>query len=83
MSNSKKRWVAWNEVGREVQLAQWREALEAAGGNITAAARTMGFNPRHARRLTKEHELGVFAAELRQRAGNKRVGRPRKTVPRK
>jgi hypothetical protein len=70
------RFVVWDEVGAEVQLAQWREALEAACGNISRAGKAMGFSPRHAFRITKRHELNGYAKELRVKATGRATGRP-------
>lgn len=71
-----RRYVNWGEVGAEVQCTLWREALERAHGNITRAATTMKFSKRHGMRLTKEHDLGAYAAELRKKATGQSKGRP-------
>lgn len=73
----RRRYVTWNEVGREVQAAQWREALEATAGNITKAGEAMGFVKSWAMKLTRIHELNEYAAELR----GQRRGRPKKKDP--
>lgn len=75
----RERYVTWNEVGREVQFAQWREQLEATAGNISAAGRAMGFSGRHAMRITREHGLNEYAAELRRKATGNERGRPKNT----
>jgi hypothetical protein len=76
---SPSRFVVWHDVGREVQFAQWREALETAGGNIMRAGRSMGFKKDWAMKLTRRHGLNEYARELRKAAGargEKATGRP-------
>ncbi len=73
---SKRRYVTWGETGAEIQLALWREKLEATHGNICAAGREMGFSARHAMRLTREHGLNNYAAELRKAFTGRSKGRP-------
>jgi transcriptional regulator of acetoin/glycerol metabolism len=82
VTDSRKRWVSWNDVGREVQLAQWREAIEAAKGNITEAGRSMGFSRSYAFRLTRDHELNEYARELRKKSTGRTMGRPWKKIRR-
>lgn len=65
----------WRTASDEVQLAALREALIAEAGNITNAAARLGVHRTHAMRLLKKHDLVQFAAELRQRAGNRTRGR--------
>lgn len=72
-----RRYVTWGETGAEIQLALWREKLEAADGNISHAASKMGFSPRHGFRLTKEHGLNEYAAELRRKKTGRSTGRPK------
>jgi hypothetical protein len=76
-----RRFVVWDEVGREVQLAQWREALGAAAGNISRAGTAMGFTKSYAMRLTRSHGLNLYAAELRREAIGRSHGRPPEKVP--
>lgn len=75
---SERRYVTWGETGAEVQLALWREKLEEAGGNVTRAGQLLGFSARHAFRLTREHGLNEYAAELRRRRTGQATGRPKK-----
>lgn len=80
--------VAASQTHDEVQLASWREALEAQHGNISRAADVIGVSRSHAMRLMKKYALTEFAAKLREEFGSARVrsgerkgvvlGRPRK-----
>lgn len=72
-----RRYAVWEDTGREVQLAQLREALEGAVGNITLAGKALGFKRRFIFTLVRAHGLNEYAAELRLKAGGSRRGRPK------
>lgn len=68
--------AAWRPVAQEVQFAAWKKALEAAGGNISQAARDMGLQADRGMVLTRMFKLNQFAGELRLRAWGRKYGRP-------
>lgn len=72
-----RRYAVWEDTGREVQLAQLREALEGAAGNVTKAGEALGFKRRFVFRMVRAHGLNEYAAELRLKAGGGRRGRPK------
>jgi hypothetical protein len=63
----------WSAGVAEIKLGTWRDALTAAAGNITRAARAVGISRGYATVLVKKFDLSEFAAELRAKAGGVRV----------
>ena len=78
----------WKAGVVEIKLGTWRDALTAAAGNITTAAKAVGISRGYATVITRRFALNELAAELRAKAGGVRVrggerrgvvtGRPKK-----
>lgn len=61
-----------------ITVADLRDAVEVACGNLTHAAAVLGVSKRHALRLAKRYALGDFARDLRQQVYGQVAGRPRR-----
>lgn len=65
--------TAWSAGVTEIKLGTWRDALVAAAGNISSAARAVGIHRSYGMALMKKFDLTAFAAELRANAGGVKV----------
>jgi DNA-binding NtrC family response regulator len=68
--------VSWRSTVRDVRASTWKQALEAAHGNITHAAEALKIHRTHGAKLTKQYGLTGYALELRLGAGVPATGRP-------
>lgn len=72
--------LKWNAEAARVKREELVEALKAADGNVTRAARAVGLSRRQATNLVKAFGLGDEARKLRTAAYNRKggMGRPPK-----
>jgi molybdenum-dependent DNA-binding transcriptional regulator ModE len=82
--------LPWQVLADESRYKEMKAALEAARGNITAAAEVLGISYAQASRYLNRFELRALATELRVAAGARKTqyggrqgtatGRPRSKV---
>ena len=65
--------------GRAVRTAMWKRLLVRHSGTITRASAERGFSAPRGSALTRTLGLVDFAADLREGAGQPRLGGPRST----
>jgi len=76
LTKMSERTAALEKERREL-FEQWKAALEAAGGNVSRAAETLGATRDRGNYLVRRLGLAAFAAELRLKTTGKDCGRPR------